>query len=834
MAKILVVLESPNKEQKIQEYLGDKYIVTSSKGHIRDLDPKSLSIDIENDFKPLYYINKDKEYIASQLKKKYKNCVDVYLATDYDREGEGIAWHVAEILNIPNENRKRMLFTEITKKAIKASTEDIKPLDINLFYAQQARRIIDRLIGYKWLSPLLWRNVQNTMKKGQSLSGGRVQSVVNKLIIDRENEINKFKSENYFKTSGIFVPLNNQTNQTIKMDLDFKFTNDKEVESFIDLIADSEFIIKNINNKKTTRNPSAPFITSTLQQEASNKYKMTPKKTMEYAQRLYENGLITYMRTDSVTLSEEVLTIIKKKITSDYGKEYVNIKQYKNKSKNSQEAHEAIRPSDINIFTIKRDDSLRLCDNCVKLYNLIWRRTLASQMSAAQVNIQTIKLGIINNDLPTLVSKYLFVSKNETILFEGFLKVYKPTVDDKGDNSDDEVKQLTNVSLELNQKLEMKSLNSFEKYTRPPIGRFTEASLVKKLDEMGIGRPSTYSSMISIVQDRNYAEKRDIEGEVKQLKKYKFVMSTCELSEDYDETKINGEKGKLVPTDIGKIVNTYLENNISAILDYKFTIDLEKKLDSIAEGTEKWTNIIKGIYEIFEPKFNTLIKNNSLEKDKHKRLLGIDPYTNREILAYIGKFGPVLCMKSLDYQSKSKNTNSRRKIKVGESSSFDEDRFISLKDKKINLEDITLDKAIEFFKYPYELCKYKDKPVVIYSGKFGLYFKYDNKNWSLKDTEEPQTQEDIEAYFFKKSEQIGSNNETGSNVYPRIINEKISIRYGKWGYYILYKKTSKSKAIFVNIGKQDPDPKHITEEECMILINKKELTNGYKSYSKKK
>ncbi len=399
MTKTLVVLESPNKEKKVQDYLGEKFLVTSSKGHIRDLDGKSLSIDIDNDFAPKYFVNDDKQYVISNLKRQFKQCTDILLATDYDREGESIAWHVAEVLGIPMSNRKRLLFQEITKKALQKSLTETKDLDMNMFYAQQARRIIDRLIGYKWLSPLLWKNVQSSMKKGASLSGGRVQSVVNRLIIDREREIAKFSQSAYFKTIGQF--------KNIDMDLDHKFEDAKEVETFIDVAANSNFIVESVKNKKSQRKPSTPFITSTLQQEASNKWRMSPKKTMSNAQRLYENGLITYMRTDSVTISEEILDKIKNKVVSDYGEEYSNKTQYKNKSQNSQEAHEAIRPSDINKFEIKRDDSLNLCDNCVKLYNLIWRRTIASQMSPAKVNIQTIttKMTALDDEESTMEQK---------------------------------------------------------------------------------------------------------------------------------------------------------------------------------------------------------------------------------------------------------------------------------------------------------------------------------------------------------------------------------------------------------------------------------------------
>ena len=796
MSKTLVILESPNKVAKVQGFLGDNYLVTSSKGHIRDLDAKSLSISIEDDFAPNYFVNKDKEFVISTLKRQYKQCHSVLLATDFDREGESIAWHVAEILKLKQSDRKRLLFQEITKKALQKSLEDTKPLDMNMFYAQQARRIVDRLIGYKWLSPLLWKNVQSSMKKGASLSGGRVQSVVNRLIIEREREIKKFNESNYFKTSGLFKELN--------MDLEHKFIESNEVEDFIDIIAESTIKIDDVKTKNTQRKPSTPFITSTLQQEASNKWRMSPKATMSYAQKLYENGLITYMRTDSVTISEDILQLIKKKIIADFGEEYSNITQYKNKSQNSQEAHEAIRPSDINKFQIKRDEKVNLCENCVKLYNLIWRRTIASQMSPAKVKLQTIIAGIYS-DTNNSLSDHKFIAKNEKIIFDGFLKVYSPIVNNK-DNSDDENNNSKKLkSVNKDDVIHLLKLTSQQKFTKPPIGRFTEASLVKKLDEMGIGRPSTYSSMVSIVQDRQFAEKRDIKGEERDAKIFEFNAEVCELEEKTDKIIVNGEKGKLIPTDIGTIVNTYLEDNICDIINFDFTVNLEKFLDEISSGTKSWVEVVKYIYDLFEPKYQELMASTLLEKDKHNRILGEDPSTGRTINVYIGQFGPVACLKGSD----------SKKIK---------NRYVSIKSDKYNIDSITLDQAIELFKYPLDLGKYNGKMVQINSGKFGLYFKYDGKNYSLKNCEEPQTIDDIEEYFKERENKEAT---TSDNKFkkieglPRNISDKIQIKIGKYGPYIQYKKNPKSdaKPKFISLGKIDP--LKINEKECMALINKK-------------
>lgn len=807
MSKILVVLESPNKESKVQNYLGDKYLVTSSKGHIRDLDPKSLSIDIENEFAPIYKVNADKEYVINNLKRLAKKCHSVLLATDADREGESIAWHVAEILNLPCEDRQRLVFQEITKKALLKAAEEPKPLDLNMFHAQQARRIIDRLIGYKWLSPLLWKNVQNSMKKGSSLSGGRVQSVVNRLIIDREKEIKSFDSSSYFKTNGEFDKLS--------MDLDYKFKETKEVESFIDAIANAYFQVDTISHKKSQRKPAAPFITSTLQQEASNKWRMSPKSTMSCAQKLYENGLITYMRTDSVTISKEVLGLIKRKIIADFGEPYSKLVQYKNKSDNSQEAHEAIRPSDINKFEIKEDASLKLDSYCVKLYNLIWRRTIASQMAPAKVDTQTITVLArdVETTLPT--SKHKFISKSERIEFDGFLRVYKPVSDSDNDNDNDnddsDSEQAKNNSFKKKiiegDKLNLMNLTSLEKYTKPPVGRFTEASLVKKLDEMGIGRPSTYSSMVSIVQDRNFAKKQDIKGIKKKVKQYQFSPVSFELSETFKEEILNGEKGKLVPTDIGGIVNTYLENNIKEAINFDFTVNLEKLLDEISTGTKPWQVVVRYIWDSFEPKFLELMSCSTLEKDKHKRVLGKDPNTGRDIYCYIAKFGPVVCLAE----------DLPKKIKT---------KFVSLKETSYNIDTITLDEAIDLVKYPYSLGKINGNEVVIKLGKHGLYFSYDGKNYSLKNRGEPETIEDVEDILTEAKEAENSDN----GGLPRKITKNITIMKGKNGKppYIMFKADlmSNDKPKFVGLGKADP--LKINKEECLALINKKN------TWSKKK
>lgn len=813
-SKILVVLESPNKVSKIQEYLGTGYIVTSSRGHIRDLDAKHLSIEIDDDFKPIYIVNPDKKHVVSQLKSQYKSCSGVLLATDYDREGESIAWHIAEILKIPKDKRKRMLFTEITKKTIKQAANNSSLLDVNLFLAQQTRRVVDRLIGYKWLSPLLWAHIQNSFKKGKSLSGGRVQSVVNKLIIEREEEIQKFSTETYFKTTGKFAETD--------MELNHKFKSDSGIDGFCEILLDANFKIDEIIDKQSKRTPSPPFITSSLQQEASNKFNMSPKTTMSCAQRLYENGMITYMRTDSVTLSTEILDIIKIKIVADYGKKYLNIKQYKNKSKNSQEAHEAIRPSDINTFSIKRDDSHKLCDGCVKLYNLIWRRTIASQMSPATINIHTVGVSIVDKtDKTKLLSNYKFISKYEDILFEGFMKVYTPwkvvdadIEDTNSDSSSDKHKKKTRPVFEKDTFIKLNKTVFEEKITKPPHGRYTEASLVKKLDQLGIGRPSTYSSMVSVVQEREYVVKKDIDGPLCKFKTLRFNLDTTEIEEETISKITNNEKNKLVPTEIGTIVNTFLNKKMPEIMDVGFTINLETMLDDIAIGKQQYHSVIKLIYDKFNPSFCSIINESNPEKNKYARVIGKDPYTNLEITSYIAKYGPVVC------------------LKAAASDTTQKDKFVSLKDTEYKIETITLAEASELLKYPQEIGLFKNKPVILSTGRYGLYLKYDNKNWTLKGREPPETIEDIVEYFDSVQTKTKAGDNSGNSATTQLIKKfsnNLQIKNGKWGPYIIYKKTDISNAIFINIGKNNPQK--ITKEECLELIKNYKPKPKYSKYT---
>ena len=769
---ILVIVESPSKIEKIKKYLNeiykDKYefIVKASYGHIRDLDTKKLSIDIDKNFKPTYILSQSKERVISELKHANKKCQEVWIASDDDREGEAIAFHISEILGIKPPKRKRITFSEITKQAIKSACENPKDINMDMFYAQQARRIIDRLIGYL-ISPVLWKQIQNSTKKKISLSAGRVQSVVMKLIIEREKEINKFESSSFYKTIGNF----NNSTCNIDAELSDTFQDKKLVKEFLNHCLNSEFVVSDVIKKKSTRKPGLPFITSTLQQEASNKLRMSPKATMASAQKLYEGGYITYMRTDSYNLSVEATDNIKDYVMKNYGEKYLDVKSSKTKSKNSQEAHECIRPCNIKLLTLSEDNNMTNFEQ--RLYRLIWCRTVASQMSKAQVDLNTTKISVSECE------KHHFITKSETIKFDGFLKVYKYK-EDVNEDEEEEIK-VDKLKLKKGDILKRNCIKSTQKYSKPPHGRFTEASLVKKLDEMGIGRPSTYSSMVSVVQDRNYATKRDKEGEEKEINIYE--LKDAEILKQKNKVKVNGEKQKLFPSQIGFIVNEFLTKHFSSIIDYKFTANLEDNLDKISLGEDKWEKIVKKIYNQFNPKVIEFNGTEDLEKDKLKRVLGIDPVSKNEVVTYIGKYGPLV-------QLKGANT-----------------RFAPLKD--IDIKTVTLEQALELFKYPYTLLEYKGSPVEICKGKYGVYIKYSGQNYSLGEILEEQLNEDaIKTILEKTTEQPKSN-------IIKKINEKIIIKNGKFGPYISYKNKLNVK-IYGN-----KKPEDLTYEDCVVMINKK-------------
>ena len=780
---ILVILESPakcDKIKKILKSLGIEAVVKATYGHLSDLDKKTLSINVSN-FKPKYVVNPDKSKVISDLKLHYKRCGKILLGCDFDREGEAIAWHVSEQLKVPKEQRKRLLFTEITKSALDKAVNNPVDLDMNLFYAQQARRIIDRLIGYK-ITPLLWTNIQSNMIKGSSLSAGRVQSVVNKLIIERENDIKKFTTSSYFKTTGKFLINKNKLNAELHQ----RITNKEKAYNLLELCANATFKVGNVNKSISKRNPSPPFITSTIQQEVSSKFRISPKKLMMILQKLYEAGLITYMRTDSTLLSEDILDIIEQMVESDYGEKYKNRKQYVKKSKNSQEAHEAIRPTDIKIKKLE-DHGGDFTIEHFKVYNLIWRRTVASQMSSA--NIENITLTINIYDEEQKVKDYYFTSKNQKMLFDGFTIVYKPF-----EESDDDSETSKNVlveSIKENTMMNMKTIYSVEKYTKPSHMRFTEASLIKKLDELGIGRPSTYSSMVTTVQDRKFVELKDKDGENKKYSILKLQEDTIEETED--KIKINGEKNKLIPTNIGEIVNTFLCKNFENIISYNFTAKLEDNLDLISTGKKDWVNVVRDVYKSFNDIVIKLSSNNSLDKNNYRRVIGVDPETNYEITTYIAKYGPVVQLKNTIDQKKSK--------------------FSPLKD--IKMEDVTLEQALSLLKYPYIWGKIKSKPVHVCKGKFGIYLKYDGKNISINGTNESQLNEEMIKNLITRNTGGGGGSSTSTTNILKTINKDIIIKNGQYGPYINYKNKHNIK-IYSKIPIKD-----LTVDDCINMINKK-------------
>ena len=766
--KFLVILESPGKKKKIESFLGDKYIVRASFGHIRDLDSKKLSINIEDNFKPDYTILKDKRNVVSDLTEASKRCKYVYLASDLDREGESIAWHLKEALKLTPEKTRRITFSEITKKAITSAIEKPGDIDMNLNNAQQARRIIDRLLGYK-ISPILWKQIQSSYKKDQSLSAGRVQSVVAKIIIERENEIKKHSSSSSFKSNGIF----RHNDSTFNCILNEELPNKNESQEFLKLNQSSEYTLTPSVLKESIRKPSAPFITSSLQQEASSKFRISPKATMAVAQKLYECGLITYMRTDSKILSQDCLTDIENFVVENYGSEYFQLTQYSNDSKNAQEAHEAIRPCNISIKDIDNEDCYEEIDK--KLYKLIWKRTIASQMSPCKVIVSNNKI-ILSN------SKLYYTFKCEKVLFAGFTRVYKEHNMD--DESDSENESSSYIEVKKAIKVNRNEIVNTLKFTKPKQSRYTEASLVKQLEKLGIGRPSTYSNMVSVIQSRGYTEKKSIEGEKKEIE-IMTLNSDNTIDLTSKQIKLGSEKNKLFPTTIGMIVNNYLEKEFPILLDYDFTNQLENSLDRISRGEVQWYKIVKRVYNIFREKIDILSETKHLAKSDYSRELGEDSIGKYSV--YIAKYGPVVCIKFEDGNRK----------------------FAPV--KECQLETITLEHAKELFKYPKKLGTFKKKNIELCSGKYGLYLKYNSNNFSISDNveEEITLEKAIEIILNMERKR-----EETSGVL-RVVNDDIVVKNGKYGHYIQFKGKT-NVALPKKVGIDD-----LTVELCNELIEKK-------------
>lgn len=691
MHENLVIVESPAKAKTIEKFLGKDYKVMSSFGHIRDLKKKTLSIN-EKTMEPDYEIPEEKRKLVSELKKQVKEAQRVWLASDEDREGEAISWHLCEVLGLDKDNTNRIVFHEITPTAILDAIEHPRHLDMNLVNAQQARRVLDRLVGFK-LSPVLWRKVK------PALSAGRVQSVAVRLIVEREREIQAFVSEPYYRVSAVFtVPQTEGHIAEVKAELDKRFATREEAVAFLERCRKAQFTVGSVSKKPLKRMPAPPFTTSTLQQEAARKLGYTVTQTMMVAQHLYENGRITYMRTDSVNLSKLALAASRDAITQLWGAEYSHTRNFHTHSKGAQEAHEAIRPTYISEQTIEGTVQER------RLYDLIWKRTVASQMAESEIEKTVVTIDIDGQEEK-------FIADGEVVTFDGFLKVYHESTDDE--NQDNEGGNTLPV-LNAGDLLERKTITSTEKYSQGPV-RYTEASLVKKLEELGIGRPSTYAPTISTIQQREYVVKGDKAGEERQ-----YVTDTLSAGRIVSKTRTEvagKEKGKLLPTDIGTVVNDFLMEHFPEIMDYNFTARVESQFDQIAEGHEEWTSMMHNFDHDFEPTVRKVMNARS-EHKAGERELGVDPLSHRPVFVKIGRFGPVVQIGSADDEVKP--------------------RFAQLPSGK-SIETITLDEALELFRLPRNIGEYEGDIVTIGSGRFGPYVQHDGKYVSLPKEMDPMT-----------------------------------------------------------------------------------------------
>ena len=695
--KSLIIVESPTKAKTIRKYLDNNFEVMSSQGHIRDLPASELAVDIENNFTPHYVINSDKKKLIKELGILAKESDIVYLASDDDREGESISWHIKEVLNLSEDKIKRIVFHEITKTAIKNAIDNPRTIDNNLVNSQQARRILDRLVGYQ-LSPILWKNIQSR------LSAGRVQSAATKLIVDREKEINKFSSSSLFVVTCQF---NTSKNELLIGEMKEHIEDIEDVKNILLELNKAHFKISHIENKQSISNPSAPFTTSTLQQEASQKLGYSVSQTMLIAQHLYENGKISYMRTDSVTLSTEAINSAKQVIINDYGKEYFKERQYKNSNKLAQEAHEAIRPTDCSQREVSENPQEQ------KLYNLIWRRTIASQMSSSKFDKTVIT---ISND----VNNQLFIAKGNIITFDGYLKLYQNNEEDTEDNLLPKVKE--------NDNLNISNLYAKEKFQRCP-SQYTEASLVKELENLGIGRPSTYATIVNIIQKRGYVVKENREP-----KDIIYRTLKCENNEIIvgEETgKTGGGKNKLYPSPIAFVVNDYLEKHFAEITDSHFTANVESKLDDIAEGKYDWISMLNDFYQSFSKQLEICLQQNE-KVAKYERVIGLHPSLNKEIKVRIGQYGPV--------------------IQIGEKTETSKPQYIKLP-KSVNIETISLEEILPLLEYPRQLGQYENVDVSINIGQYGPYVKYDKLFVSIPNTYAPKTISLEEAIELIKSKQ---------------------------------------------------------------------------------
>ena len=764
MQENLVIVESPAKAKTIEKFLGGDFKVMSSYGHIRDLKKKELSID-KDTLQPDYVIPKDKEELVKKLRESAKKAHKVWLASDEDREGEAISWHLCEVLGLDEASTNRIVFHEITKPAILAAIENPRHLDMNLVNAQQARRVLDRIVGFK-LSPVLWRKVK------PALSAGRVQSVAVRLIVEREREIQQFKSEPYYRINAIFAITNANGGQSeVKAELDKRFLTHDEAIAFLEKCKDSEFTVETVSKKPLKRMPSPPFTTSTLQQEAARKLGFTVSQTMMVAQHLYENGLITYMRTDSVNLSNLCLGAAKEAIVKLYGEEYSSTRNFHTHSKGAQEAHEAIRPTDMANTSIEGTAQER------RLYDLIWKRTAASQMAEAQIEKTTVTIAMTG-------APEHFVANGEVVKFDGFLKVYRESTDDELEQKDDFAHNLP--VMKEGDVLTRREIMSTERYSQGP-SRYTEASLVHKLEELGIGRPSTYAPTISTIQQREYVQKGDKKGEERP-----YVIDSLRGIKITPTRKVEltgNEKGKLLPTDIGIVVNDFLMENFPSIMDYNFTAKVEQQFDQIADGKEEWTDMMLAFDREFEPTVDKVMNARS-EHKAGERKLGDDPKSGHPVFVKIGRYGPV--------------------VQIGTADDEEKPRFAQLPSDK-SMETITLDEALELFKLPRTVGEYDGKTVTIGAGRFGPYVLHDKKYTSIPKDEDPMT-----ITLERAIELIEEKRKAEEERHLKKFNEdpELEVLNGRYGPYIAYK------------GKNYRIPRELhataaelTYDQCIDIVN---------------
>jgi DNA topoisomerase I len=757
----LVIVESPAKAKTIEKFLGKDYLVKSSFGHIRDLAKKNLGIDIDNSYKPEYIVSPEKKKVVDELKKLAKTAKTIWLASDEDREGEAISWHLYEELGLKPEKTHRIVFHEITKDAILSAIKNPRSIDINLVNAQQARRVLDRLVGFE-LSPLLWKKIK------PSLSAGRVQSVAVKLIVEREREINAFNVSSSFKLAALFnITEPKGKISELQAELEKRIPDASSAKSLLEKLNGADFRVTDVSKKPGKKSPSPPFTTSTLQQEASRKLGFSVAQTMTIAQRLYEAGKITYMRTDSVNLSQTAIIGSSGVIQSMYGKEYLNTRNFVTKTKGAQEAHEAIRPTFMENSSIEGNNTEK------RLYELIWKRTLASQMSDAILEKTNIR---ISNSK----TSEIFVATGEVLKFDGFLKVYMESSDDE--NNDEESKGLL-PPLKTGDQLDLKKIEASEKFTiHPP--RYTEASLVKKMEELGIGRPSTYAPTISTIQQREYVIKEDREGNTRISRI--IVLSGKGITETSKEENYGFEKSKLFPTDIGSIVNDFLEQYFSEIMDYNFTATVEADFDKIAEGNLVWSTMIDKFYKPFHSKVDET--NKTGERSKGERVLGTDPVSGRPVLVKIGRYGPV--------------------VQIGIATDEDKPRFASLQ-KGQSLETISLEESLELFKLPRTIGSFEDQDVVVGIGRFGPYVRHISKFYSLKKgIDDPMT-----INLERAIELIeGKRTDDKNKVIKTFVEEPgIQILNGRYGPYIAFDKKN------FKIPKSK-EPANLSLEDCLTII----------------